>query len=159
LSFGSFIGVIVLAPLLQRYFWGAQEKVPLFRQLFVDTLSAQIVTQPLIQLSFGLYSVYALPANIMVLPLVPLAMLFTFIAGIGGLILPGIAGVIGFPATLLLRYSTETITFFAHLPGAQKEFFFNPALMLASYILISVLIAFLIWRTKYDFRTNDQIRL
>jgi competence protein ComEC len=152
LSFGSFIGVIILAPLLQHYFWGLQENAPMLRQLLVDTLSAQIVTLPIIQFSFGLYSVYALPANIMVLPLVPLAMLFTFIAGVGGLVLPGFATLIGFPATLILRYSTEAISRWASLPNAQTEFKFNAPVMIASYIVLGIAITYLIRRTKHDFR-------
>ena len=156
LSFGSFIGVIVLAPLLQAYFWEPSDKTPLLRQLLVDTSSAQIVTMPLILLAFGQYSLYALPANILVLPFVPLAMLMTFIAGIGGLALPGLATFIGFPATLILRYSTIVIEKVANLPNAQKELEFNPKLMLASYILIGATTTYLKRRTNYDFRSQDQ---
>lgn len=155
LSFGSFIGVIVLAPLIHRYFWGKTQP-SMVRSLTVETLSAQIVTQPLIQYAFGLYSVYALPANMMVLPLVPLAMLYTFLAGLAGLILPeSLAVIAGMPAYWILKYSTSVISWWANLPSAQIELKFNVELMLIGYIVICTLILFLKRRTKYDFRAKD----
>jgi competence protein ComEC len=154
LSFGSFIGVIVLAPLLQDYFWGS-DKIPLLRQLFIDTLSAQILTMPLILLSFGQYSLYAIPANMLVLPFVPLAMLCTFVAGIGGLVAPGVAELAGYPATLILKYSIAVIERVAGLPDAQKELTFNPQLMIASYLVIGAAITYLIRRTNHDFRNGS----
>lgn len=154
LSFGSFIGVIVLAPLVHQFFWGSQ-KPSMIRQLIVDTLSAQIVTLPIIQYSFGLYSVYALPANIMVLPLIPLAMMATFVAGFVGLVNSSLAPIASFPATMVLSYSTGVIKRWANLPNSQIPLQFNLEVMIASYILIAALIAVLIWRTKYDFRSSD----
>lgn len=156
LSFGAFIGVIVLAPLLHNYFWEPNKKLHMIRQLMVETMSAQIVTQPLILLAFGLYSTYALPANILILPLVPLAMLCTFLAGIAGLIAPALAPLVGLPATWILSYSTGVIEKVANLPNSQKEFEFNPILMIASYIAIAITIIYIKRRTKYDFRNSDQ---
>jgi competence protein ComEC len=152
LSFGSFIGVIVLSPLIHNYFWGRKNEPGLLRGLTVETLSAQILTMPIILLSFGQYSIYALPANILVLPFVPLAMLCTFISGAAGLIVPSSASVFGFPATLILRYSTSVIEKFANLPNSQSELVFNPALMIVSYILIAGMIIYLKGRTRHDFR-------
>lgn len=156
LSFGSFIGVIVLAPLIHNYFWGISDKAHILRQLTVETMSAQIMTMPVILLAFGTYSLYALPANIMVLPFVPLAMLFTFVAGIAGLAIPGLSDIFGLPAALLLRYSTEVIKKFANLPNAQNELTFNPALMLIGYILITASIIYMKRRTSHDFRGEHE---
>lgn len=156
LSFTAFIGVIVLAPLIQHYFWGLSKKTPMFRQLLVDTTSAQILTMPIILLAFGQYSLYALPANILVLPLVPLAMLCTFITGICGLLFPSVVGIVGLPATLILRYSTTVIEKFATLPSSQGELVFNPKLMSVSYLVITGAIIYLKRRTKHDFRSETE---
>lgn len=155
LSFTAFIGVIVLSPLIQNYFWGLEKKPGLIRDLFVGTLSAQIVTTPVILLSFGLVSAYALPANLLVLPLVPLAMLCTFIAGIAGLLAPGLAAFFAFPATVILTYSTTAIAYVAGLPNAQTELEFNPPLMIASYIGLCIVIIYLKRRTNHDFRDPE----
>ncbi len=152
LSFTAFIGVIVLSPLIHHYFWGTAKRPGMLRELFISTLAAQIVTTPLILMSFGLFSVYALLANILVLPLVPLAMLCTFFAGIAGLIAPGFIGFLAFPATVILTYSTTVIQYVANLPNAQTELIFNPPLMIASYIGLGVAITYLKRRTNHDFR-------
>ncbi len=151
LSFLSFIGVIVLAPLVHQYFWPNKEPSA-FRQLTVDTLAAQFITTPIILGSFGIFAVFALPANAMVLPLVPLAMLCTFLAGIVGILLPALAVIAGFPAYLILKYSTSVIQFWAELPNSQFELKINSSLIIASYIFIGALIIYLKRRTQYDFR-------
>ncbi len=155
LSFTSFIGVIVLAPLVHHYFWGVAKKPGILRDLIISTLCAQIVTTPIILLSFGLFAVYALPANLLVLPLVPLAMLGTFIAGIVGLVAPAMAPIFGFPTYAVLKYSTTVIERIAHLPHAQIELTFNPPVMIASYIGIGIAITYLKRRTHHDFRDPD----
>lgn len=156
LSFLSFIGVIVLSPLIHHYFWGIEKDPGTIRGLTIETLSAQIITTPIILMSFGIFATYALIANVLVLPLVPLAMLCTFFAGIAGLLVPGIAPIVAFPATVILTYSTTVIEKVAALPNAQLEVEFNPPLMIASYIGLSIVITFLVRRTRHDFRNpND----
>lgn len=158
LSFLSFIGVIVLAPLIHHYFWGKNRPPSTVRGLFIETLSAQLITTPIILMYFGIFSAYALLANILVLPLVPMAMLLTFIAGIIGLALPGLAEIGGLPATLVLKYSTSVIQRIANLPNSQIELVFNAPLMIASYIFIAVVITYLIRRTKHDFRRENSTK-
>lgn len=158
LSFLSFVGVIVLAPLLHHYFWGLHRQPSTLRGLLVETLSAQIITTPIILMSFGIFSVYALLANILVLPLVPFAMLTTFIAGIAGLLIPGLAHVIALPATASLTYSTEIITRVAALPNSQIELIFNAPVMIVSYIGLIIAITYLIRRTGHDFRSANGMR-
>lgn len=155
LSFTAFIGVIVLAPLVHHYCWGIEKSPGLLRDLIVGTLCAQIVTTPIILFSFGLFAVYALPANLLVLPLVPLAMAGTFIAGIAGLLVPALAVYFAFPATAILTYSTAAITYVANLPNSQMEITFNPPVMVAGYIVLGAVITYLKRRTKHDFRNPD----
>ena len=81
LSFASFTGVIILAPLLHKYFFGGKDPGT-FRQILIETLSAQLATLPLLMMSFGVVSNVALIANMLILPFVPLAMLLTFASGV-----------------------------------------------------------------------------
>lgn len=155
LSFLSFVGVIVLAPLIHNYFWGLKRTPSTMRGLIIETMSAQIITTPIILMYFGIFSTYALLANLLVLPLVPMAMLLTFIAGAISTILPGLSEFVGVPATIVLKYSTYVIQKVANIPNSQIEIVFNPQLMIASYIFLGILIAFLIRRTKHDFRGKN----
>lgn len=152
LSFAAFAGVIVLAPLLHSYFWGVERKASFIRDLVVATISAQIMTLPIIMFVFGQYSIYALPANLLVLPVVPFAMLFTFLAGVGGLIIPGLAGFFGVPATALLSYCTFVIEKIANLPSAQGEVSVSRYYLAGSYIFAVLLMIWLWRKTKHNFR-------
>lgn len=120
LSFASFAGVMIVAPLLQAYFFG-DKKPGTVRQILGETVAAQLVTLPILLLAFGQFSNVAIIANLLILPLVPLAMLLTFVAGIGALIVPGLAGMIGLPAAWLLGYMTSVAQYLAGLPWAQAE--------------------------------------
>lgn len=156
LSFTAFIGVIVLGPLLHAYFWGPARPGAL-RQVVIETLSAQILTLPIIALIFGQYSILALPANLLIVPLIPLAMALTFIAGIAGLLLPGLAPIIGWPAELLLRYMTGVIDRMAQLPLASSEISISGEVAVALYLLILGLTVFLKRRTGFQFRDYNII--
>lgn len=121
LSFAAFAGVMILAPLAQRYFYGEKEPGNI-RQILGETISAQIVTLPILILTFGYFSNVAVLANLLVLPLVPLAMLLVFLVGIATFITPWLAELIGFPTTMLLTYMTDIASYLASRDWAIMDF-------------------------------------
>lgn len=120
LSFAAFAGVMILAPLLQRYFFGEQEPGVL-RQILGETIAAHAVTVPVIAMSFGITSNVAVLANLLVVPLVPLAMLLTFIVGILQIFHMPFVFVVAVPTEWLLTYMTSSATFLSDLSWAQSE--------------------------------------
>lgn len=149
LSFAAFAGVMILAPLLQRYFYG-DKKPGTVRQILGETISATIVTLPILVLAFGQFSNVAIVANLLILPFVPIAMLLTFVAGIAGVMMPGIASVIGLPAEWLLGYMVWTAQYVANLPWALTVVEVQPWMVWVAYGLIVAVCVYL-WRaTKYD---------
>lgn len=118
LSFLSFAGVMILAPLLQNYFFG-DKKPGVLRQIIGETLSAQIMTIPLIIYAFGSISVVALAANVLVLPLVPLAMVLVFAVGLFGYIFAPLAWLVAFPTQWLLDYMVWVATMLGGLEWSQ----------------------------------------
>lgn len=156
LSFAAFAGVMILAPLLQAYFFS--DKAPGdVRRILGETISAQIVTLPILVLAFGQFSNVAVIANLLILPLVPLAMLLTFIAGIGGLIFPSIGFLFGFLAQWLLTYMTTVTEYLAKLPWAQGEIQITQWHVTLAYVVI-VGICIYLWRiTKYDLRNTNLV--
>ena len=119
LSFASFTGVIILAPLLHNYFFGDKDPGA-FRQILIETLSAQLATLPLLMMSFGVVSNVALIANMLILPFVPLAMLLTFASGVLAVV-PMIGAAIALPTTWLLIYMIQAANWLASLEWAQME--------------------------------------
>lgn len=156
LSFAAFAGVMVLAPLMQKYFFGENEPGTV-RQILGETISAHIVTLPVLVLAFGQFSNVAIVSNLLILPLVPLAMLLTFVAGIVAIIMPGLAHVFGLPAQALLTYMTSIVHYFASLPWAQTILAIEPWVVWFSYMVI-IGICIYLWRaTKYNLSKSNII--
>ncbi|HEX8762996.1 MAG TPA: ComEC/Rec2 family competence protein [Candidatus Saccharimonadales bacterium] len=151
LSFAAFSGVMLLSPLIVRYFWG-DESPNAFWRLVVETLSAQIVTLPIILYAFGVVAMYALPANVLVVPLIPAAMLLVFVGGLAGVIVPTAAHTIGVPAQAVLKYMTEVITYTASLPGATVELAISVVGLALCYVILAITALWLYRVTGHNFR-------
>ena len=155
LSFAAFAGVMILAPLLQAYFFG-DKKPGTIRQIFGETLSAQIFTLPIIVGAFGVMSNVALIANVLVLPLVPLAMLLTFVAGVGSFVLPtDVANFVALPASWLLGYMTGVASWLADLPWAQTEINISGWIAAGFYGLIIIGCVYMWRRTGLSLRNHN----
>ncbi|HEU5187773.1 MAG TPA: ComEC/Rec2 family competence protein [Candidatus Saccharimonadales bacterium] len=146
LSFLAFAGVLLLAPLLQYRFLGkAQPRM--VTQVIFETLAAQLLTLPLILWVFGDFSVLALLANILIVPLIPLAMAATFLAGIVAFLAPPIiAGFAAWPATIILSYMSQVITLLASVPWATVTVAITTAGMIGLYATLCIFGAFLWFR-------------
>lgn len=158
LSFTSFAGVLIIAPLFHSYFWGRNE-APTFRQILIETTSAQLATMPVILFAFGQFATYALLANMLVLPLIPLAMVLTFGAGIVGLALPHFAHIAGWPAHMLLQYMTGVIAWVSKLPNASAIFYITAPALVAGYIAIALCCVHMVRRTRYSFKQASMVTI
>lgn len=117
LSFVATLGLILLAPVVEH--WLRFLKSAFWRDLLAATIAAQLMVLPLLLYQTGLFSVVSLPANMLVLPLVPIAMLLSAIAGGVGLLAPVLAPLFGFPAHLLLSVMVSVAEHTARLPFAS----------------------------------------
>ncbi len=118
LSFLATIGLIYLAPSIERYF----KLIPTvfqFREFAVATISTQIFVLPLLLYMTGQFSIVALPVNLLVLFAIPATMLFGFLAGTIGLFSSILALPFSVAAYLLLEYELKIVELFATLPFAS----------------------------------------
>ncbi|MDR2524214.1 MAG: ComEC/Rec2 family competence protein [Candidatus Nomurabacteria bacterium] len=169
MSFFAFAGVLIFAPLVQDYFWGGERAKPArklsrlkqlgtdIRQIFIETTSAQLLTMPIIALMLGQFSPYGLLANLLVLPIVPITMLLTFVAGIVGWLVPVAAPIVGMPAQSLLDYIIWVSGAVAQLPGANHEVTFGLAPFAGVIALILTAIIYMRRRTRHQFRDNNVV--
>lgn len=151
LSFLAFGGVMILAPLLQRFLFG-KDKLNFVSQILIETLSAQIMTAPIIIYNFGQFSNIAVISNLLVLPLIPLAMLLTFIAGLGGLFTSSIALIVGLPATFLLGYMINVVNFSADIYWSVASIKIDLFVVFVCYAIILLFCLFLWRKTGYNLR-------
>jgi competence protein ComEC len=154
LSFAAFGGVIILAPLLRHFFFGTQ-KPGNIKQILVETTSAQIATMPILAYVFGQYSPLAVPANLLILPLVSVAMAVTFVAGAAAVSPVPFAVAFGWPAQGILDYMTTTVDKLAALPFAEGEISFGLPALAASYAALALAMVFLWRRTGHDFKQDS----
>lgn len=117
LSFIATLGLILLHPILER--WLGWVRIPMLRDVLASTLAAQAAVLPLLLYQTGILSLIALPANVLVLPAVPFAMLLSAGAGALSLALPALAPVFGFPAHVLLSYIIGAARIAADVPLAS----------------------------------------
>ncbi len=157
LSFAAFAGVMILAPLLKEYYFGDRE-IKFIGQVLIETLSATIMTAPILISAFGQISNVSLIANMLILPLVPLAMLLTFIAGIGVLIVPATHVFIGKPAEWLLGYMINVADYLSNLPWALAKIDLSTTGVVVVYGLI-VSFCIYLWRvTGYNLRESNIVK-
>lgn len=153
LSFGAFAGVMIIGPLMIAYFYG-KEKPPLPVQILFETVAATIATVPIIIATFGTFSNVALLANMLILPFIPITMLFTAIAGVGGMLhMP----IFGWVADQLLGVMVGIVKWCASLPWAQSEVSWQWWGMALYFTVVAAACAYMKWRTKYNLYTANII--
>jgi competence protein ComEC len=156
LSFAAFFGVMIVAPLLQSYYFGSK-KPGILRQILGETIAAWVCTLPILLYTFGYLSNVAIVANLLILPLVPLAMLLTFIAGVGALSVPVLAIMFGFPASVLLNYMIMVAQTLANLPWATSEVEVTDWHVGGMYGLLIIFVLYLKQVTKLNLRDTNII--
>ena len=132
LSFMATLGLIYVAPIFEQ----RVEKITnffKFRENFVATISAQLAVLPLLAYHFKNLSLVSLPANVLILPLIPYSMLAGFISGILGIIVPFLGQLVGYFAWLLSSIQLWIISVFAKPDWAVVGIRFGWYLVLLAY--------------------------
>lgn len=156
LSMLAFFGILVIAPKVLALLYKKRE-APILSQIAVETLSAELMTIPLILYIFGQVSFVGLLANVLVATLIPIAMLLTFIAGVAGMVLPLLAGWFAWPAKILLTYMLDTATILSEIPNVFKSGVYISAVdMIGCYAAIIVLTLLMHRRRRPWFATLEK---
>jgi competence protein ComEC len=156
LSFAAFAGVMIVGPIMQAYFFGGK-KPGMLRQVVGETVAAQLVTLPILIGAFGQFSNVALIANVLVVPLVPIAMLLTFFAGITVAVFPWVAAGISWIANAVLTYMLGVVNALSALPWAVLEISIAWWEIILIYV---VMIGATFWMqrsTDYNLRTANMV--
>lgn len=114
LSFLAVMGLLYIYPFLDNKF----RKIPdlwKLKELTLMTISAQFAVAPPLIYYFHQFSLLSLPANILILPFVPAAMLFSFLSGIAGMIFLPFGKIIGLAAWAITTYQIKIIELFASI--------------------------------------------
>jgi competence protein ComEC len=116
LSFAATLGLIYFTPIAKKYLGFIPEKWDKFREIVFSTVATQAFVLPLILYKIGIFSVFALPANLLFLPMVPMTMFFGFVTGIVGFLSTALSIPLAYISYFLLFYELKVIEIFSSLP-------------------------------------------
>ncbi len=103
LSFLATVGLIHLSPYFSKMFRFLPERLGI-REIAASTVATQLIVLPLLLHSIPYLSFVALPANLLVLIIVPITMLFGFLAGAVGIFSSLLALPFAYISNALLSY-------------------------------------------------------
>lgn len=117
LSFMATLGLILIAPQFETIMGYVPSKFGI-REFLIATIATQIAVLPLLAYHIGEVSLIAVLVNVLILPLVPLAMGLTFIAGMVALFVPVLAPPFALTAHALLLLMIRIVEWSAAVPYA-----------------------------------------
>ena len=138
LSFLATLALIYVSPYVEKKLSFIPKKFHL-REIFSATISTQIFVLPFLLYKMGLFSVVALPVNLLVLIFVPATMFFGFLGGLAGFLSQTLALPFGWVAYALSAYELRVVDIFSKLPFAAFNIsisFWLTLLIYALYIVI-----------------------
>jgi competence protein ComEC len=135
LSFLAVLGLMYVAPLLQATFKRIPEWAGL-KETVLMSVSAQVMVAPLLAYVFHTFSLVSIPANLLVLPLMPYTMLFGFLTGIAGLIAGPLGRAVGLFSLVLSWFQLHVIAWFGALPFSAVTVVVSAFIFCVLYALI-----------------------
>ncbi|MDO8430414.1 MAG: ComEC/Rec2 family competence protein, partial [Candidatus Taylorbacteria bacterium] len=151
LSFLATLGLVLLSPIIEKRFGFITEKFGI-RGLIASTLATQIFISPYILYMMGQLSIIGIVVNILVLPIIPVTMLFVTLTGLFGFVSVHISEISGWISYLLLSYELFMVKFFANLPFASIELS-----KFSFWIVVGFYLCYFVALTKFS-RTFFQFR-
>ena len=116
LSVLATLGIVTLGTRIEQLLFWLKDGI--VRSTAATTISAQLFVLPALLYYTGVLSLVSIPANIIFLPFVPLAMLLGFVAGLLALVHPFFALIPALAADTLLQIMIWLTEFAASLPLA-----------------------------------------
>ncbi|OGD56851.1 hypothetical protein A2V71_01095 [Candidatus Berkelbacteria bacterium RBG_13_40_8] len=117
LSFLAFSGLIWLSPKIEQIRF-IKSFPDLIKKAFSETMGAQIGVLPILLFNFGILSIVAPLANILILPTIPASMLLGFLGGLAGIVWIEIGKLIGIIAWIILKYIIVVVEVLSKIPAA-----------------------------------------
>lgn len=118
LSFLATLALVYGSPIVERYAQWIPDKWNI-RSIVVSTVATQIFVFPYIVHVMGTFSLVALPANILVLPVIPLTMFLGFVSVLGYALVPFVFIPVVYITHMLLSWILFVVDFFASFPFAS----------------------------------------
>ena len=146
LSFLAVFGILLFLPLFQYVFRSVPNSFGL-RDVVFMSITAQIFTLPLVLHHFGILSFVSLLTNFLIVPLLPLILLFGILFLFLSMLFPFFAPLFALPVGLLLSYLSFAVKALSELPFAASSVEGFPL-----WVLLPLLVpaSFFAWRFQQE---------
>lgn len=151
LSFMATLGLVLVLPQFESTLATHSTQLK-FKDLFFATVVTQIFVLPLLMYHIGEVSLVSVLVNMLVLPVVPVAMLLTFIVGLVGMLSTTLGILFGFAAYIPLQLIIFIAKTFAALPFAVITI---PEIPVWVVVLMYVLLGLLYWYWRHRLVTKQ----
>lgn len=121
LSMLATFGLITLSPIVERSLPSFVQRSKNLPSIIASTVAVQLFVLPALLYMTGVLSPYALPANILALPVVPLVMFFGFVSGLLVFVHPWLAWLPALITQILLWWMLFVAEHISQLPFAQTS--------------------------------------
>ena len=143
LSFLATLGLLYIQPILE----GGKNlkriiKNSILGEGMVTTVAAQAATLPILLSNFGLYSLWSIMANVLVLWTIPSLMVVGGVAALFGMILPELGQLILYASLPFLIYFEKVIMFFGKMGGVVSLNDLPWQFVVGYYCLLGALIVY-----------------
>jgi len=152
LSFASFMAILLLAPAFAVHFYGPDKKPSTLASLLIASVSATLLTAPILLFYFGQLSLISVLANLLISPTLAITMLMTFLTGL----LPNPVTALG--AHLFVQYHIKVATFLSEQPVFLINIDKNNTAVFLLYLPI-VIAFFYIKRSSRQRRPHNKLRM
>jgi len=141
LSFTATAGLLYIRPLFNRIgkLNVLSKKFPLTEDFFI-TFSAQIATLPILLATFGIYSLWSILVNVLVLWTIPTLMILGGVGAILGMIFEPLGSILVYLCLPFLLFFQKIVLFFGVLNGVLTVQNLPPSFILGYYLLLLALI-------------------
>ncbi|HEV8666527.1 MAG TPA: ComEC/Rec2 family competence protein [Candidatus Paceibacterota bacterium] len=136
-------GLIVFSPSIEQLLWRVPQKYEM-RSIITSTIAVQIFALPALLYFTGTVSFLSVPANLLVLPLLPFIMIFGLLTGVVGFISSALAFVPAVVTDLLLKWILLVVHVVQLIPYSSATLTQFPLwFAIALYIPLTMLAIFL----------------
>lgn len=136
LSLFAVLGIALFADPLTRRLRRYLPMRGFLAEALVVTLAVQITTLPIVLLYFGRLSLVLIVVNLLIVPPQALLLILGLVATMVAFVLPPLAQVLYWFDMLLLGWTIGVVRLFAQLPFASVEFYLDPRLVAAYYLVL-----------------------
>jgi len=144
LSFLATLALIYVVPVVEKYLEFITERWEL-RMTVTTTIATQVTVLPLLVYSVGDFSLVSLPANVLVLLIIPYTMLLGFLAAVSAYIGALVAMPLSYLAYILLWWILGVSSFLGNLPFATIAV---PHVSAWMVILVYLVLITFVWRWR-----------